>query len=54
MFKYKLKNWSQQKRTHSFEHTVRLGCDIVSLGNLKENSAFIVKGLEVWDIFLDI
>jgi hypothetical protein len=54
MFKYKLKNWSQQKSTHSFEDTVRLGYDIVSLGNLNEHSSFIIKGLEVWDVFLDI
>jgi len=47
MFKYKLKNWSQQKRTHSFVDSVRLVYDNVSLGNLKEHSAFIVKGLEV-------
>jgi hypothetical protein len=54
MFKDKLKNWSQQKRTYSYEDTVRLGYDIVSLGNLKEHIDFIIKGLEVWDVFLDI
>jgi hypothetical protein len=37
-----------------FLQTVCLGYDNVSLGNLKEHSAFIIKGLEVWDVFLDI
>lgn len=54
MFKNKIKNWSQQKRAHSFADTVRLGYDYVSLGNLKEHSALIIEGLEVWDAFLDI